>query len=126
MEEVLAAYARSRNATKLLCGVRPQSGRRWRWQRALPERIVARHPDLDVILVSSGEAARTAPRIWHPVRPVWRDYGWATLACAATTALSALLLQVFAPANVIMLLLLTVVLVAAGIVLVNRRPAGAA
>ena len=112
VEEVLAAYARSRNATKLLCGVRPQSGRRWRWQRALPERIVARHPDLDVILVSSGEAARTAPRIWHPVRPVWRDYGWATLACAATTALSALLLQVFAPANVIMLLLLTVVLVA--------------
>ena len=38
----LAAYARSRNATKLLCGVRPQSGRRWRWQRALPKRTLSR------------------------------------------------------------------------------------
>jgi len=110
--DALVACARARNVNRLLLGHKPRSP--WHfWHRPTADRIGRRHPDLDLIVIAQG-ARKRAPaaseRIAWPVK--WPPYWWATLACFAATALASVLLRVFDLANVVMLFLLTVVLVA--------------
>jgi len=113
--EALVACARERNANRLLLGHRPR--RVWQfWHQTVSDRISRHHPQIDQIVIAHGELPRAAPsrQEAEPRLAPGRGlaYLWATLACFAATAVAALLLQVFDPANVVMLFLLTVVLVA--------------
>jgi two-component system, OmpR family, sensor histidine kinase KdpD len=113
----LLAYARGRNVSKLVVG---RSGRPLlrRLMRPSPADLLASQPDLDVYIV--GEPLPSAPSESPALvtalaaasrRPEPERYLWALAASALTTWISVLLIQVFDPANVIMLYLLTVVLV---------------
>ncbi len=115
----LLAYARGRNVSKLVIG---RSGRSLlsRLVRPSPADLLASQPDLDVYIVGETPAPDgpgAAPGPGAPAlaaasrRPEPAGYLWALAAAALTTWVSVLLVQVFDPANVIMLYLLTVVLV---------------
>ena len=111
--EALVACAREHNANRLVLGHHPR--RRWRfWHQSVSDRISRHHPQIDQIVIAHGLL---------PGKPVVHEkpaalpgtrlaYLWASLACFAASAGAALLLQVFDLANVVMLFLLTVVLVA--------------
>ncbi|HEU5180938.1 MAG TPA: two-component system sensor histidine kinase KdpD [Candidatus Polarisedimenticolia bacterium] len=127
--EALIEYARSNNITRILVG-RDRSPR-WRfWAPTLSERIGRRAPDLDVVLVGLEEppgGARPAPAepeteegLRDRRKIPLRRYGHAALTCLATTAVAFALRVWFDPANIVMLFLLSVVLVA---VWYGRRPA---
>jgi two-component system sensor histidine kinase KdpD len=109
----LLEYARARGATTLILGAR--AARRSRpWRRRLADRIARVRPDLDLVLLHIARTKGVARPPSTPV-PVARRAGalvLATLACAVTTAVAALLLRVFDLSNVVMLFLLTVVLIA--------------
>ncbi|WP_273429074.1 sensor histidine kinase KdpD [Chitinibacter tainanensis] len=115
----LLAYARSRNVSKLVLG-RPHA-RHWRtlWRRSLSERLAEATPDIDVYVVAEdplrpGERPQAPQPFYAPVptRSRWTGYAGALGACCLTTLLSLPLLHVFDPANVVIVFLLAVVLVA--------------
>ena len=123
--EALIEYARNNNITRILVG-RDRSAR-WRfWAPTLSERIGRRAPDLDVLLVGLAgarpePAARETEEGLRDRRKIpLRRYGNAALTCLATTAAAFALSPWFDPANIVMLFLLSVVLVA---VWFGRRPA---
>jgi two-component system, OmpR family, sensor histidine kinase KdpD len=109
----LVDFARERNASHLVLARVPPAARRW-WPWAssrLPEQIARLDPGLDVLLLSVPRP-RNRPEP-APVREApwpWRGYLGASLACGAAALLAQALLQVFDPANVVMLFLLVVVL----------------
>ena len=111
--DALVACARARNANRLVLGHRPRPA--WRfWHRSNADRIGLRHPDLDLIVIAQRESRKRradAPETRIP-RIKWLPYLWASLACFAATAVASVLLRVFDLANVVMLFLLTVVLIA--------------
>jgi two-component system sensor histidine kinase KdpD len=127
-------YARSQNFSKVILG-RSQST--WPWRTAHSKRIAAFASDIDMIEIGRSSLAETrasggtsgtgaaddagpqAPR--HPPRS-WR-YIWAVSASLLTAVVATPLLQYFDLANIVMLFLLTVVLVA---VRLGRGPAVAA
>lgn len=108
----LAACARSHNVNRLVLGHRPRPP--WQfWHRSITDRIGRGHPDLALIVIAatidgSRPAARESPRS----QINWLPYIWATLACLAATAGASPLLRVFELANVVMVFLLTVAVVA--------------
>jgi len=113
--ETLVACAREHNANRLVLGHCPRKV--WQfWQPSVSDHISRHHPQIDQIVIAHG----SLPRVAAPVAKVegalppsrLPAYLWASLACFGATALAALLLQVFDLANVVMLFLLTVVLVA--------------
>ncbi|TDS76666.1 sensor histidine kinase KdpD [Comamonas sp. JUb58] len=109
----LVDFARERNASHLvLARVPPTAMRWWHWAASrLPEQIARLDPGLDVLLLSVPRP-RNRPEP-APVRETpwpWRGYLGASLACGAAALLAQALLQVFDPANVVMLFLLVVVL----------------
>lgn len=110
--QALVGFARERNASHLVLTRVTRTGWKW-WSRSLPEQITRLDPGLDV-LVLSVPVNKKESALRPPVerqRPVaWKGYLGVTLACFAATGLAELLLQVFAPANVVMLFLLVVVL----------------
>jgi two-component system sensor histidine kinase KdpD len=115
--EALAAHAREHNLSRLVIG-RPQSRR----GKKLGERLSAQAPELDLIQVAAGSpqararAPETDARDWgHELR----RYGLAASACAATTALCWPLQWHIAQANIVMLYLLVVLIVALRL---GRRP----
>ena len=111
--DALVACARARNANRLLLGHTPRPAW-WFWHRSTADRIGNRHPGLDLIVIAQG-AQKPAPaesRESLAPRIRWLSYLWASLACFAATAVASVLLRVFDLANVVMLFLLTVVLVA--------------
>ncbi len=111
--DALVACARARNVNRLLLGHKPRSP--WKfWHRSTADRIGRRHSDLDLIVIAQGarKRARETPRERGAPRIKWLPYLWATLACFAASAVASVLLRVFDLANVVMLFLLTVVLVA--------------
>ena len=124
-------YARTHNCSKVIVG-RNAVARRWPWARGIAKRVGALAPDVDVIEIGRGEAKGamqpTQPadeaEAEHPKRLRKRlAYVWATLACIATTLIATPLAVYFDLANIVMLFLLTVVLVA---VKFGRGPAAAA
>ncbi|WP_027468752.1 sensor histidine kinase [Deefgea rivuli] len=114
----LLAYARSRNVSKLVVGksLRGRVSRLWR--TPLSEQLAQRAQDVDVYVVahdiSYTPAANTPSLLFHVADQAtqWRGYGIAIGACTLTTLLAAALLNVFDLANVVIVFLLTVVLVA--------------
>ncbi|MTJ80873.1 MAG: sensor histidine kinase KdpD [Telmatospirillum sp.] len=108
----LLEHGRSRNATKFVIG--PGRPSRWKiWRRPLASRLIAGNPSIGVIELGLAGAPppRAAPRS-RAGGGVVTPLILATLACAATTAVAAMLLRVFDLSNVVMLFLLTVVFVA--------------
>lgn len=109
----LAAYARSRNVSKLIIGHRHKAGWRRKLLPGLADRISEQAIDLDLLMVGVDEQAATVDeRALLPTSSFdWLGYSAATLCVTATTALAAALLSVFDLANVVMVFLLAVVLV---------------
>ncbi len=108
--QALAAYARERNANRLLLGHCPRPS--WQfWHRSTSDRISRLCPDIDQVLIAlAPEHGARQPRLRAPDH--WMPYLWASLACLAATLAATPLTRVFDLANVVMLFLLTVVLVA--------------
>jgi two-component system sensor histidine kinase KdpD len=112
VEEILA-YARRRNVTKLVVGKPAEP--RWRTllHGSFVERLVRGSGEVDVYVISGSaedEPARAKPRA--PVRDRWRGFGFAILAVAACSAVAAPLAGRFALANLIMVYLFGVLVVA--------------
>ncbi|QXZ10730.1 sensor histidine kinase KdpD [Comamonas sp. Y33R10-2] len=113
--QALVDYARERNASHLVLARVQQRFNRWMpWRRpSLPEEIALLNPGLDVLVLSvhsaKSESASAAPASASRGFS-WRGYFGVTLACFAATGLAEVLLEVFDPANVVMLFLLVVVL----------------
>ncbi|QNM94717.1 DUF4118 domain-containing protein [Chitinimonas koreensis] len=112
--DTLAAYARSRNVSKLVIGHRLKSGWRRKLLPGLADRLAERAAALDLYLVGLETSdAPPASRIrLPPGRADWRGWGASCLIVAVTTALAGALLSIFDLANVVMVFLLAVVLVA--------------
>src|SRR5215831_10471881 len=124
-------YARTHNCSKVVVGRMPGK-RRWPWQRGIAARVGAKAPDLDLIEIGRGEAKPVLPPSQAVVEEAADDakrlrkrlaYLWTLLACVATALVAIPLLPYFDLANIVMLFLLTVVLVA---VKWGRGPAVAA
>ena len=121
------AYAREHQLGTIVA-TRPARWPRWRrlLRSSFAEQVAALAPEVELMLLASTDAspastlrhaAHTAP-ITRP--SPWPGYAWALGSCAAVTALATPLLQYFDAANIVMLFLLAVVLVA---VKFGRRPA---
>jgi len=116
----LIEYARTHNCSKIVVG-RPGRSVLWPWARGTARRVGELAPDIDLIEVGRGDvppapladANRDAEAGDDPRRDAKRRrFAYAFLACVATTALAAPLHAYFDLANIVMLFLLTVVLVA--------------
>ncbi|MEO7007523.1 MAG: DUF4118 domain-containing protein, partial [Caldimonas sp.] len=120
-QEVAAAlveHARRHNLSKLLMG----HNRATHWWQAAPlaQRVIDLAPDVDVIQVGDGRPQRAArPGAAQAPRRVAEAGGarllpfiWAAAGCALTTLLTLPLLRYFDLANIVMLFLLAVVIVA--------------
>ena len=111
-------YARLHNCSKLVVG-RPRRISKWPWVRGTAHRIGALAQDIDLTEVGRSVAQAAPSRDAgaalerDPRRGVKRQrYVWAAVACLATSLVAMLLLPYFDLANIVMLFLLTVVLVA--------------
>ncbi len=115
----LVEHARHHNLSKLLLGHRANAV--WWRGRGLREQLAALAPDVDLIEVGQSAASAAAagrrpsttssdteeaPRLRH------RRYAWAVVGCAVTTGIALLLQPYFDLANIVMLFLLAVVVVA--------------
>lgn len=112
--QAIVAYARQHNLARVVLGRGGHRG--WRW-RPIGERIAALGPDLEIVQVGTdaeraaaaasgsgtGEAAPAASRA---------GYAWAVAACVLVTLLAEPLLPFLDLANIVMLFLLAVVVVA--------------
>ncbi|MFJ1254859.1 DUF4118 domain-containing protein [Cupriavidus sp. CuC1] len=106
----LAAYAKSRNAGKLVIGHRLIPGWRRKLLPGLADRLAERAADLDLLLVGIDETAPPADERRVKIGQLdWRGYSAATAIVVATTVVTAGLLSVFELANVVMVFLLAVV-----------------
>jgi two-component system sensor histidine kinase KdpD len=111
-------YARTHNCSKLVVG-RKRGASKWPWTRGTAQSIGELAPDIDLIEVGRGTAQPMPSRVpegdaeTDPRRGAKRlRYLWAMLACLATTLVATSLLPYFDLANIVMLFLLTVVLIA--------------
>jgi two-component system, OmpR family, sensor histidine kinase KdpD len=127
----IVEYAHTHNCSKVVVG-RKQA--RWilPWVHRVARRIGDFAPDIDVIEIGRGETAATARPVLEsameatvdPRRVTKRlNYVWTLLACVATTLIATPLLSYFDLANIVMLFLLVVVIIA---VRFGRGPAIAA
>jgi two-component system sensor histidine kinase KdpD len=126
--QVIIDYARTHNCSKVVLG-RPRSLRsRWLGM-PLVTRIGALAADLDVIAVgragtdAGSEARAPQPRLVDTDerhRKRWRAYGLTVLAVASAAAIASVALPYFDLANIVMMFLLAIVLVA---VRLGRGPA---
>ena len=116
--ESILEYARDRNLSRILVG--RQTTGRWRpWYRPLADRISQRAPDLEVTMVAteaSGtrteQAADAGGSVWSQFKAPWQSYAMGVLVCAAVALIALPLHSVFDLANIAMLFLLAVLLVA--------------
>jgi two-component system sensor histidine kinase KdpD len=109
----IVAYAREKNVTKIVVG-KPV---RYRWRDAVfgsvVDDLVRRSGDIDVYVITGEREA--APAVGGPARERttdWAAYGEAVGIVALATALAWVLFPHFQPANLVMLYLLGIVLVA--------------
>jgi len=116
----LIDYARSHNCSKLVVG-RPGRAVWWPWARGTARRVGELAPDIDLIEVGRGVAPATAAPAPNLDAEAGDDdrrdarrrrYAFAFLACALTAAVAELVHAYFDLANIVMLFLLAVVLVA--------------
>ncbi|MEP7062066.1 MAG: two-component system sensor histidine kinase KdpD [Betaproteobacteria bacterium] len=115
----LVEYARTHNCSKLIVG-RARRRPVWPWIPGMSRRLAERAPDIDLIEMGRADApgadARRDPSVSaseDPRRAQKRmRYVGSLVACTATGLVANLLLPHFDLANIVMLFLLTVVLVA--------------
>jgi len=117
----LFAYARSRNASKLVVGKTLRTGLSRILRAPFSDQLSALAEDIDVYVVAH-EASEPLPRdatagpLALDLEPSpgarWQGYAWAVAGCALATGLAALMPPTFDLANRIMLYLLGVVAVA--------------
>lgn len=110
----VVGYARSKNLSKIIVG---RGHKTWPWLTPHSKRISHFAPDMDLIEVGQGEGEQFGPlRETAQVDDIvvgsyWR-YVWAAAASLATALVTTPLLKWLDLANIVMLFLLTVVLVA--------------
>jgi two-component system sensor histidine kinase KdpD len=118
-------YAQANNLSKIVVGREDRRTFKWPGQRSLREQLNAAAPDADVLEVGR---PKVAAKLAAPTtrRDAESDpsaggeraldqrirYGWTTLACIAVTLVATPLLPYFDLANIVMVFLLVVVLVA--------------
>jgi two-component system sensor histidine kinase KdpD len=120
-------YVRSHNISKIIFG-RSRNRPRLPWRPSFAGRLAARAPDVDFVEIGRGDgiaadttdAGTAATDADLRSKPNPLGYVFAAAACIAPTLAGALLAPYFDPANIVMLFLLTVVIVA---VLFGRGPA---
>jgi len=120
-------YARSHNVSKIILG-RSRTPRLYFWRIAFDKRLASAAPDIDLLVVGRGDGATPAPQEStaevapsEPKRAARRfRYPLAAAACVVPTLVASLLFHYVDLANIVMLFLLTVVLVA---VAFGRGPA---
>lgn len=110
----LVKYARDHNLSRVVLG-RDQGRRRWPWHRPLAERMAALGEDLDLVTIALPASSRdrappSTPAEAHPVP--WRGHAFSAAVCVGTALLAAPLNGVLDLANIVMLFLLAVVVVA--------------
>jgi two-component system sensor histidine kinase KdpD len=129
----LLEQARTLNCATLVLG-RPAASRwsamRRLWRHSLTRQLATLAPEIDMVEVGSTEAVRRlAPAVPADsaedaqaiaLQHSWPRYAWALAACVATTLITLPMLALFDLANIVMLFLLCVVLVA---VKLGRGPA---
>ncbi|MBK5964980.1 two-component system sensor histidine kinase KdbD [Thiocystis minor] len=117
--EVIVEYARGHNLFRILVG--RDRVRAWRsWRQSVADRIARQGPDLEVILVAHEETRAPSPvkggsdASWRErFKAPWSSYAMSLLICASTALLASPLHSVFELANIAMLFLLAIVVVAA-------------
>jgi len=123
--QALMAHAQTLNCATLVIG-RPGKSR-WGWLRRIFQPTITRQlatlaPTIDLVEVGHSDSVRKLPSALprdvlseaeaNPWIEDWPRYAWAAGACLLTTLLALPLVQLFDLANIIMLFLLCVVLVA--------------
>ncbi len=119
--ETLLAYARSRNATKLVVGKSLRTGLSRILRAPLSDKLSSQAEDVDVYVVAheamepppgdaTTEAMTMEPESVGGIK--WQGYAWATCLSALTTLMGAWLTEHIEPANLIMFYLAGVVWVA--------------
>ena len=111
-EEILS-FARRRNVTKVIVGKPIHSTWRDVVFGSVLNRLVRRSGDIDVYVIS-GEGETTRSQMQHMWRRPYqvKRYLWAFLIIVACTILASLMFPYFAPANVVMVFLVGIVIVA--------------
>ncbi|HEY4373849.1 MAG TPA: DUF4118 domain-containing protein [Burkholderiales bacterium] len=122
IETTLVDYARTRNLSTLVIGRNAVA--RWPWTKRAAQGIATLAPEMDLIEIGRGEGrpeSSTQAHVATPARAadeesdgstLWRGYAWAIAACVLTAVVATPLLPYFDLANIVMLFLLAVVLVA--------------
>ncbi len=116
----LVTQAQALNCATLVVG-RPQSGGWGRLRRSMTRRLATLAPTLDIVEVGLADSARRLARVAQRAheegeagsgRAAWARYAWAVASSVAITLLATPLYPYFDLANIVMLFLLGVVLVA--------------
>ena len=111
-EEILA-YARARNASKIIVG--KPAGSRWRdlLFGSVVDELIRRSADIDIYVIQGEEEDESPRRVERLVRPTnWWLLGWAVGTVGLCTALGWVMFPYFELSNIIMVYLLGTVLVA--------------
>lgn len=113
VSQELLTYARSRNVTKIIVG-KPLRSRWKEWLfGSVVNDLVRGSGDIDLYVITA-EAGESRPRLAHVFQPTsrWSGYGYGLSSVAACTAVSWTMFPYFSVANLIMIFLLGVVIVA--------------
>src|SRR5882672_7772906 len=114
MSEAILAFAHERNVTKIVVG----KPRRPRWKRivigSIVDALVQGSGDIDIYVISAEreDGAPAAPSRRRTLPTDWPPYGWATAVVALATGVAWLTLPFFELANLVMVYLLGIVVVA--------------
>jgi two-component system, OmpR family, sensor histidine kinase KdpD len=115
MSEAILAFAHDRNVTKIVVG----KPRRRLWTRILigsiVDALVQGSGDIDIYVISAEREQHgvpQAPRARRAIPSDWAPYGWATAVVALATGAAWLTLPFFELANLVMVYLLGLVVVA--------------
>ena len=112
--EELLNYARSRNVTKIIVGKPVRSlWKEWVFGSVVSD-LVHRSGDIDIYVITgeAGEAAPLTRRTFLKRSSALRSYVHAALGVVAATAVAWVMFPYFAPANLIMMYLIAVIIIA--------------
>ena len=106
-------YAREHSLGTIVCGRSPRKSG-WLVRKSFADRLAQDAAEVELMVVATNGSVRPAPRSAPTPPPAgrWLGHAWALASCAAVSLLAAPLLAWFALANIVMLFLLAVVLVA--------------
>ncbi|MEP7298624.1 MAG: two-component system sensor histidine kinase KdpD [Burkholderiales bacterium] len=108
-----AAYAHEHNLGTVVCGHAPRASA-WLGRTTFADRVTRHAAGVELMVIPTDAGTRPGPRMTSdpPAAGRWIGHAWALAACAAVSLLATPLLAWFDPANIVMLYLLALVLVA--------------